>query len=60
MFKFYLYLSYLNSTAIFAFIIPSFLVIFKNYNLNLNDLNSVITLFGSSLQNWYKVQGVSE
>ena len=43
-------LSYFNGTAIFAFILPALLVLFKNFDLNLNDLESVISLsFGSFL-----------
>ena len=37
-------LSYFNGTAIFAFILPALLVLFKNFDLNLNDLESVISL----------------
>ena len=44
-------LQYVNGTAIFAFVIPSLLLLFKNFDLNSNGSESVIILFGSSLQN---------
>ena len=37
---------YFVSTAIFAFIISALLVSSKNFDLNLNDSDSVITLIG--------------
>ena len=49
-----------NCTAIFGFILPSLSVLSKNFDLNLNYLESVIILFGSSLQNRYKFPNVSE
>ena len=33
------------------FLVPALLVLFKNLDLNLNDSESVIGSFGSSLQN---------
>ena len=45
-------LKYFNGTAAFAFIIPALLVLFKNLDLNLNDLQPAIRFLGSSLQNW--------
>ena len=50
-----LLLKYFNGTAAFAFIIPAVLVLFKNLDLNSNDLQPVIKFLGSSLQNWYKL-----
>ena len=44
-------LKYFNGTAIFAFIIPALLVLSKNFDLNLDDSESIIILFGSSLRN---------
>ena len=40
---------YFNGTAIFAFIIPRSLVLAKNLDLNLNELESVIGFFRSFL-----------
>ena len=40
--------------AIPAFIIPSLYVLFKNLDLDLNDSESAIVFFDSSLQNWHK------
>ena len=40
-----------NDTDIIVFIIPALLILSKNFDLNLNDSDSVITLFGSSPQN---------
>ena len=51
---------YFNGTAIFAFIIPALLVLSKNFDLNVIDSDFVITLFGSFLQNWYKLPDVFE
>ena len=42
---------YFNDAAIFAYIISSLLVLSKNFDLNINDSDSVVTLFGSSLKN---------
>ena len=42
------------------FIIPTWLVLSKNFDLNLNDSDSVITLSGSSLQNWDRLSDVFE
>ena len=53
-------LKYFNGTAIFAFIIPALLVLSKNFDLNLDDSESIIILFGSSLRNWYKFPDVFE
>ena len=38
----------------FGFIIPALLVLSENFDVNLNDSGPAITLFGISLQNWYK------
>ena len=43
---------YFSGTVIFVFIIPWPLVLFRNFNLDLNDSASVILLFGSSLINF--------
>ena len=42
-------LKYFNSTAISALIIPCSLVLAKNLDLNLNELESVMLSFGSLL-----------
>ena len=42
------------------FIIPTWLVLSKNFDLNLNDSDSVITLSGSSLKNWDRLSDVFE
>ena len=43
------------------FTIPTLLVLFKNFDLDLNDSDYVISLsFGLSLQNWYKLSDVFE
>ena len=42
-------LKYFNAAAIFGFTIPALLVLSKNFDLNLNDSDSVIALFGSCL-----------
>ena len=38
----------------FLFMIPSLLVLSENLNLILNDSESAIESFGTSLQNWHK------
>ena len=47
-------LKYFNGTTISA-LIPSFLVLFKNLDLNLNNSESIIGFFGSSLQKFYEL-----
>ena len=49
-------LNYFNGTANFSFIMRTLLVLSKKFNLYFNDSDSIITLFGLSLENWYKVQ----
>ena len=49
-------LNYFNGTANFSFIMRTLLVLSKKFNLYFNDSDSIITLFGISLENWYKVQ----
>ena len=46
-----------NGIVIFASIISSLLVLFKDFGLNLGDSEFTV-LFGSSLQNWYKLLDV--
>ena len=47
-------LNYFNGTANFSFIMRTLLVLSKKFNLYFNDSDSIITLFGLSLENWYK------
>ena len=49
-------LNYFNGTANFSSIMRTLLVLSKKFNLYFNDSDSIITLFGLSLENWYKVQ----
>ena len=42
-------LKYFNAAAIFGFTIPALLALSKNFDLNLNDSDSVIASFGSCL-----------
>ena len=46
---------YFYATATSTFVAPALLVFYKKIDLNLNDSESVIGSFGSSLQNWYKL-----
>ena len=49
-----------NGIAISAFIAPALLILFKNFDMNLNDSYSVTGSFRSSQQNWYKFPDVFE
>ena len=50
---------YFNGTTISEFIISAILVLFKNLDLNLNDSESAIGFFETSLQNLYKLRDIS-
>lgn len=47
------FLKNINDTVICVFIIPSGLVLSKNFDLNVNDSHSVIVVCHLSLENWY-------
>ena len=49
-----------NGAAIFAFYNASIISLCKNFDLNLNDSNSVVIFFGSSLQYSHKLPDIFE